>query len=477
MAVYCKMQNNNCIAVYRKMQNNCIAVYRRMQATAAVWRTLVLQDSPMLAATLARSLDRRGVHYAWVVIATLFFSTLVMSGAVGLPGAFIKPLSQEFGWDAAQISSALAIRFALFGLMAPFSAALIEKYGVRVVVLSAQLLVLVGFMAVLFVQNIWQLAVSWGFLVGVGTGLTALVLGAIMTTRWFVERRGLVLGVLAAAMATGQLIFLPFVTWLIDVYGWRIATAPAGIAIMIAMALSFLLLAEKPADVGLKAYGATGAEPVAAPAPAGNAFARAFVILAEAARAPAFWLLAFSFFVCGLSTNGLIQTHFISFCVDNGMLAVAAASTLAMMGLFDIAGTIGSGWLSDRYDVRKLLFWYYGLRGLSLLWLPSSTFTIYGLSIFAVFYGLDWIATVPPTVKLTGRAFGPEKAGLVFGWVFASHQLGAAVAAVLGGVSKTWLLTYSPSFYLAGAACLLAAGASLLVDRKPRQVAPVAQPV
>ena len=417
----------------------------------------------MIAQRLAARLARRDIHYAWVIVAAIFFSTLVMSAAVGLPGAFVVPLAREYGWDAAQISSALAIRFLLFGLMAPFAAALIDRYGVRRIVVLAQGLVLVGLVSVLFVDSVWQLAIGWGLLIGVGTGMTALVLGALLTTRWFATRRGLVMGILSAAMATGQLVFLPLVAWLIDAAGWRVALAPVAMAIMLAGVAAVLLLVERPSDIGLAPFGATGAEPAPASARADGAIAAAFTGLREAARVPAFWYLAGTFFICGLSTNGLIQTHFIAFCMDNGMVALAAASALAMMGVFDIVGTIGSGYLTDRFDSRKLLFWYYGLRGLSLLWLPSSTFTIYGLSVFAVFYGLDWIATVPPTVRLTTQVFGPQKAGLAFGWIFASHQLGAAVAALAGGLSKTWLLTYAPSFYAAGFACLLAAAMSLMV--------------
>ncbi|MDE2578456.1 MAG: MFS transporter [Hyphomicrobiales bacterium] len=422
----------------------------------------------MLARSLAAALDRRNIHYGWVIVVTAFFSSLVMAGAVGLPGALIKPLTTEFGWDAAQISSALAVRFVLFGLMAPFSAALIDRYGVRRVILSAQMLVFTGLMAALFITSLWQLILFWGIFVGVGTGLTALVLNAILSTRWFTARRGLVMGMLTAAIATGQLVFLPVGAWLVDHYGWRWALAPLGIGIVLAAIAVTLFLVDYPSEVGLKPYGETG--PVTAPPPRqegalGAAALRAVDILRECVRAPAFWLLAGSFFICGLSTNGLIQTHFISFCVDNGMAAVTAASALAMMGVFDLFGTIGSGWLSDRYDARKLLFVYYGFRGLSLLWLPSSTFTLYGLSVFAMFYGLDWIATVPPTVKLVGAQFGREKAGVAFGWIFAAHQLGAASAAMLGGLSRTWLLTYAPSFYLAGFACLLAAIFSLMIGR------------
>ena len=200
-------------------------------------------------------------------------------------------------------------------------------------------------------------------------------------------------------------------------------------------------------------------------------FATPFKALAEASRSGTFWILFATFFICGLSTNGLVQTHFISLCGDNGMGAVPAASVLAMMGAFDFVGTVLSGWLSDRYDNRKLLFWYYGLRGLSLFWLPHSEFTFYGLGLFAMFYGLDWIATVPPSVKLAGATFGPQKVGLVFGWIFAAHQIGAAVAAWGAGLTRTLLLTYTPALYAAGAACLVAAGLVLLIQRPARPAA------
>ena len=421
----------------------------------------------MLANIVAAALHRRGYHYGWVVIAVTFFSSLCMAGAVGLPGAFILPFGKEFGWDVGQISGALAIRLLLFGLMAPFSAALIERYGVRTIVLSAQALVIVGLLGGLVMTQLWQLVIFWGIIIGVGTGLTALVLGAILSTRWFTQRRGLVVGMLTAATATGQLTFLPLAAWLIETVGWRFAILPSVGCILVAAVLTILFLRDRPADVGLVPFGEPvgGAAPVFAPPSKGNIFANAFGTLAIASRVPAFWLLAGSFFICGLSTAGLVQTHFISLCVDQGMTSVQGASMLALMGAFDFVGTILSGYLSDRYDNRKLLFWYYGLRGLSLLWLPYSTFTLYGLSIFVVFYGLDWIATVPPTVKLTAQKFGREKAGLVFGWIFASHQIGSAAAAYAGGEARTAFLTYMPAFVVAGALCLLAAMMVILINR------------
>jgi sugar phosphate permease len=271
-------------------------------------------------------------------------------------------------------------------------------------------------------------------------------------------------GMLTASSATGQLLFLPVAAWLADQYGWRMAVAPALCACAAAGLLMVLFGRDYPADLGLTAYGEeAGAK--APPHPTGNPAVNALKALAGASRSRAFWILFGTFFICGLSTNGLIQTHFISLCADFGMQNVEAASVLAMMGAFDFVGTILSGWLSDRYDNRYLLAWYYGLRGISLLFLPMSAFTFYGLSIFAVFYGLDWIATVPPTVKLAGREFGREQAPLVFGWIFAGHQLGAATAAFSAGVTRDALLTYLPAFYAAGGLCLVAAAAVLVMRR------------
>jgi sugar phosphate permease len=423
---------------------------------------------------LAGILETRGLHYAWIVAGVTFLTALTTAGAVGIPGALILPLGREFGWDTAQISSALAVRLLLFGLMAPFAAALIERHGVRRIVLTAIGLIILGLSGALAMNRIWQLVLCWGILVGIGTGMTAIVLSAIVANRWFAHRRGLVIGVLTASSATGQLVFLPLAASLAENWGWRFALLPPLAALGLVGVLVALFLRDRPADLGLRAYGEAG-RGVPAPTPQlapGSAFRRAFAVLGEAASSPVFWVLFATFFICGLSTSGLIQTHFIPLCADFGLAPVAAASVLAGMGLFDIAGTIGSGWLSDRYDARKLLFWYYGLRGLSLLYLPSSSFTLYGLSIFAMFYGLDWIATVPPTVKLATSAFGRERAGIVFGWVFAAHQLGAAAAAYGAGLSRTLVESYLPAFYLAGAACLLAA--LLALAARPRAGAAIA---
>ncbi|MGO8833682.1 MAG: MFS transporter [Roseiarcus sp.] len=436
----------------------------------------------MFAQALSRRLSRHGVHYGWVIVAVIFLTSLTTAGAVGLPGALILPLTREFGWNTAEISSALAVRLALYGLMAPFAAALIERYGVRRVVLSAIALIVVGLLLALVMNRAWHLVVLWGFVVGVGTGLTALVLSAIVSTRWFSARRGLVLGMLTASAATGQLLFLPLAAWLVEHVGWRYALAPSVIGLLLAGALVALFVRDRPSDIGLAPYGETAPAPGASltPPPA-PAFGRAFSVLREISSSGTFWVLFATFFICGLSTNGLVQTHFIALCADYGMPAVAAASTLAMMGVFDFFGTIASGWLSDRFDNRALLSWYYGLRGLSLLYLPYSAFTFYGLSLFGAFYGLDWIATVPPTVRLTAQAFGKERAGVAFGWIFAAHQLGAATAAYGAGLSRSLLSSYLPAFFAAGVMCLVAAAIAWLIRAEsanwpPRLAVAASQP-
>jgi sugar phosphate permease len=413
----------------------------------------------MFAQTVSGLLARRGVHYAWVIAAVTFIAMLTTSAALGLPGAMLQPLSREFGWSTDQLSSVFAVRFALFGLLGPFAAVFIARYGLRRVMMAASAFIAIAMALATQVTQLWQLFVLWGLVLGCGTGLTALVLGAMVANRWFTARRGLVVGLLAASTATGQLIFLPIAAWLIEHVGWRYAVIPVFVACVVVAILVFLFMRDSPSAIGLRSYGEAEAAPApaAAGAPVPLNFMGPFTILAEAVHDRTFWILAGSFFICGLSTNGLVQTHFISLCGDNGLTAVPAASVLSLMGAFDLVGTTLSGYLSDRFDNRKLLFWYYGLRGLSLFWLPYSTYTLYGLSMFALFYGLDWIATVPPTVKLAAQAFGKERAGLVFGWVFAAHQLGAAVAAYGAGLTRTLLLTYNPALFAAGAACLLAA--------------------
>ncbi|MBI1173454.1 MFS transporter [bacterium] len=396
---------------------------------------------------------------------------LVTAGAVGAPGVLIAPFKAEFGWSTADISAAFAVRLVLFGMIGPFAAAFMNRFGLARVAAVALTLIGLGILGSFTMTQLWQLLLLWGIVVGAGTGLTAMILAATVATRWFARRRGLVLGMLTASTATGQLVFLPLLASLTERFGWRSALAFVLVMLGLALAGVLTLMRDRPSDVGLLPFGAT--EPVANPARPASLramLASPLIALREAAGTATFWVLFGTFFVCGASTNGLVQTHFVSLCGDFGILPVAAAGMLAMIGIFDFMGTIGSGWLSDRYDSRWLLFVYYGLRGLSLVYLSLGNFDFYRLSIFAVFYGLDWVATVPPTVKLVADRFG-EKANLVFGWVFAGHQLGAAFAAFGAGFIRTLYQTYLPAFMVAGLMCVVAALSVVVIrERTPPAV-------
>ncbi len=424
---------------------------------------------------LAGRLAARGVHYGWVVAGVTFLTMLATAGAMGSAGVLIQPLRTEFGWTTEQISSALAIRLLLFGLLGPFAAAMMNVFGLRAVIGTALVLIAVGIGGSLFMTELWQLMLLWGVVVGVGTGMTALVLGATVATRWFTARRGLIVGLMTASTATGQLVFLPMLAAVTEALGWRAALGIVLGMLGATLGLVLLLMRNRPADLGLPPYG----EAAVLPEPVqdrrvGALFTAPLAALAEASRSATFWVLFGTFFVCGLSTNGLIQTHWISICGDFGIAAVGAAGLLAVIGVFDLVGTVTSGWLSDRYDNRWLLFWFYGLRGLSLIFLSLSGFGVAAISIFAVFYGMDWVATVPPTVKLAADNFGREKASMVFGWIFAGHQLGAATAAFGAGAIRTDFLTYMPALQVAGAMCVVAAMAVLSLRRPARMEAAAA---
>ena len=431
----------------------------------------------MLSSNLAATLKRHNIHYGWAIVGVTFLTTIVTAAAMSTPGVLIVPLEKEFGWANDQISSALAIRLMLFGLLGPFAAAFVNRFGLRAVMVAAVILISTGLLASLAMTQVWQLVLLWGIVVGIGSGLTAMVLAVTVATRWFSARRGLVMGLFSASNATGQLVFLPLIAHLQTSYGWRMALVFVCGMLTVSGVVALTFMRDRPSDVGLPLYGEAAVSP---PPPTGvglvSLLMSPLLVLKEAARVPIFWVLFGTFFVCGCSTNGLIQSHFVTLCHDYGLPAVTAARVLAMMGIFDFIGTIGSGWLSDRFDNRWLLFWYYGLRGLSLLYLPFTDFTFYGLSLFAVFYGLDWIATVPPTVKLTADRFGREKAGIVFGWIFAGHQIGAATAAFGGGLTRTLYDTYLPAFFVAGVLCIIAALAVLTVRKSSGLLVGVAAP-
>lgn len=389
--------------------------------------------------------------------AVAFLTLITAAGFRSTVGVLIVPLQEEFGWSRATISLAVAINLVLYGLGGPFAAGLYDRIGVRRVIVAALATIAVSSTLTTQMSAPWQLDLLWGVANGLATGAIGVTLAAVIANRWFVERRGLVTGLLTASNATGQLAFLPLLGWIVAAQGWRTAALTVSfVALAFVLPLVALFLRDSPAELGLAPFGATAVDP---PIEQVNPFRAALGGLATASRSRTFWLLTASFFVCGATTNGLIGTHLIPASMDHGMTEVAAASLLAVIGVFDLVGTLCSGWLTDRYDPRWLLFWYYGLRGLSLLALPfvigSSSL---GLIAFVVFYGLDWVATVPPTVALTAQAFGRESVGVTFGWIFGAHQLGAAVAAWGAGAARTWLGDYQTAFVTAGLLSLLAAG-------------------
>ena len=398
----------------------------------------------------------RKIHPGWIAVAVTFVTLMATAGFRSAPSVLIVPLEDAFGWSRSDISLAVAINVLLFGLVSPFAAALMEKFGIRKVVMSALTTVSFGAFLTIFIQAPWQLIATWGVIVGVGTGSMALVFAATVANRWFVAKRGLVTGILTAASATGQLIFLPGLSHLAQTYGWKSVSLTVASFALLVVPFVFFFLRDKPADLGLLPYGA----PADWQPPAKSelsAVALAIDTLKQSSKRKDFWYLFGSFFVCGLSTSGLIGTHFIPAAHDHGMPTTLAASLLAMVGVFDVIGTVFSGWLTDRYDPSKLLFFYFGLRGLSLFLLPSILFSSIHPStlVFVIFYGLDWVATVPPTIMLCRAVLGPQRASVVYGWVFVGHQIGGAVAAFGAALLRVQIGDYAVAFYISGALCIL----------------------
>ncbi|OON72233.1 MFS transporter [Streptomyces tsukubensis] len=399
------------------------------------------------------------MHRAWLVAVVTFVTIVGAAAFASVPGLLIEPLHAEFDWSRGTIGFAVSINLALYGVTAPFAAALMDRFGIRRVVAVALTVIAAGSFLTVFMTASWQLVLYWGVLVGAGSGSMALAFAATVTNRWFVARRGLVTGILTAAGASGQLVFLPLLSWMVERHGWRPASVTVALTAIAVVPFVWLLLRDHPADVGLSAYGATEFTPK--PPPVRGAARRAVAVLVSAARTGPFWLLAGSFAICGASTNGLVKTHFVPAAHDHHMPITAAASLLAVIGVFDVVGTVASGWFTDRFDTRRLLAVYYALRGISLLFLPMllAPSVHPPMLFFIVFYGLDWVATVPPTIALCREHYGEDSA-IVFGWVLASHQVGAAVIAFAGGVARDVFGSYDVVWYAAGALC---AGAALMV--------------
>ncbi|MFJ4711444.1 MFS transporter [Streptomyces sp. NPDC088785] len=423
------------------------------------------QTSEPTGAPLGATAGRPGPRWAWAAAAVTFVTIIGAAAFASLPGLLIEPLHAGFDWSRGTIGFAVSVNLALYGLTAPFAAALMDRFGIRKVVAVALSVISLGSLLTVWMTAAWQLVLFWGVLVGLGSGSMALAFAATVTNRWFVARRGLVTGILTAAGASGQLVFLPLLSWIVEKHDWRPAAVTVALAALAVVPFVWLLLRDHPADVGVMPYGSEVFVPK--PAPVAGAAGRAVGVLLKAVRTGPFWLLAGTFAICGASTNGLVKTHFVPAAHDHGMPVTAAASLLAVIGVFDVVGTIASGWFTDRFEARRLLAVYYALRGVSLVFLPMllAPSVHPPMLFFIVFYGLDWVATVPPTIALCREHYGEDSA-IVFGWVLASHQVGAAVVAFLGGVARDVFGAYDVVWYASGALCAAAALMSLVIRRK-----------
>jgi MFS family permease len=421
----------------------------------------------MIHARLAKACSGR-FNYAWIALAVVFTSMLAGVGVRAAPGVMIVPLQQAFGWDVSTISGAVSLNIILLGATGPILTGLMQVIGLKRTMIGCLTILMAGTALSTFMSQPWQLFLTWGLMVGIGSGAGAVGFAGAVANRWFIHRAGLAMGLLTSANAAGQLIFLPLLALLVQHYGWQGVSICMTAAIALVIPMVMLLLPESPASIGLPAYGGTTVVPLAV-VKDGNPFGVAFSALARASRSMDFWLLCVTFGVCGFSTNGLINTHLIAYCADNGISQMNGASILAVIGMFSLIGSTASGWMCDRYSPRVLLFWYYGLRGLSLVIVPFSGFDSLSLAVFSVFYGLDWVATGPATFALTNEVFGRRDAPVIVSWIFAAHQVGGALAAFGAGAVRSMSGSYLMAFIASGLACLMA---SMLVLRiTPRRAA------
>ena len=395
------------------------------------------------------------IHYGWVMAGLVFLMTIMASAVSSTPQLIILPITEEYNWQISDITNAIGLMFFTLACLAPFSGALILNLGVTPVVLIALGLNIIGLGLSIISFEKWHFLITIGLFLGAASGIIGLGLTATVASRWFIKRRGLVVGFLTAAFAAGQLLFVPLMAWITTVVDWRFALLIPIMGSLISSVLFLFFGKNWPSDLNLTPFGGRTIEKPPEKV-SQNAVLVSFQVLKSATTQPAFWILSATFFICGLSSTGIVGQHFIPFCADNNVGIVAASSYLAIMGIFNFIGTIGSGWLSDRFDNYKLLMWFYGLRALSLIYLPFSGFEFFTLLLWAMFFGLDFIATVPPTVKLTSKYFGTINGPVLFGWIFAAHQMGSAIAASSAGWSRDTILTYMPSFVVAGLLSLLA---------------------
>jgi MFS family permease len=413
-------------------------------------------------------------YYGWFVVSICFATTLISAGVRSSPSVLIHPLESEFGWSRALIASAISMNLLLFGVAAPISGFLLDRYGARKVMLGSLLLLITGVSGTVAMTQFWQFFLVWGVIVGIGAGGVGSVLTATVGNRWFIARRGLALGILGSASSTGQLIFLPFFMAMIAYSGWRIGSTTLIVLAVFLLPLIFLFMRDDPADVGLEPYGAGQAGAASsggATSLRGMSAKNATITPREVLGSPTFWLLCGSFFVCGGTANGLIGVHLIPHEIEIGIPQVTAASLVGIMGALNIVGTTFSGWMIDRVQAHKWLALVYALRGASLLLLPFAR-DFSSLVVFAVIYGLDWFATVPPSMAITADTFGRHNVGKVYGWIFMSHQIGAAIMASAAGALRDYVGDYNFAFLSGGAIAMIAAGLALQIKPKPKEATP-----
>lgn len=413
-------------------------------------------------------------HYGWLIIGLTFFASLNGAGIRAVPAVLINPLEADFGWSRAQIASAVAINLVLYGAVSPFVGWLLDKYGPRRVMLSSLTILSLGLVGTTFVTQLWQFILLWGVVVGLGAGGMSGVLSASVAHRWFVARRGIVLGFLNAGPSTGQIVFLPLMMFLIQYGGWRFGSYALVSITSTCVLLVWLFMRDEPSDVGLEPYNQGPGASANATSSAANASAGPSMGILDAVKTPTFWLLCGVYFVCGGTANGLIGTHLIPYTLDRGFDPTAAATTVGIMGGMNFLGTLLSGWLTDRVDSRKLLAIVFAFRAAALFFLPFVD-GIGGLMVFAVVYGLDWFATVPPVVTLAGQTFGKQSIGRIIGWIFLAHQLGGAAMAMGGGLVFSYFGDYEMAFFAGGFLGLLAAGFAISI-RPTKEVPPPMAP-
>ena len=410
----------------------------------------------MIALKLERVLAEKGIHYAWFMAFISFFLLMFSSSAASTPAVLMLPIIKAFGWSITDISAIIGALFIIVAVAAPFGTAFMLHLGLTKIVVTSCASLIAGLGLTAFAFEKWHLFFSMGTLLGLASGILGLGFAATVATRWFVEKRGLVLGILAASWAAGQIMLVPFIAWIVSNFDWQYGVIPGVTGAGVCLLLFVFFGKNWPSDLSLMPYGAETEPNIAKTEQGENPVKKSFAVLFNCSKHPGFWILSSTFFICGFTSNGLVSQHFIPFCADNNVGIIVASSYLATIGLFNFIGSIGSGWLADKFDNYKLLATFYGVRGLSLVYLPFSSLDVFYLTLWAIFFGLDFIATIPPTGRFCSKFFGSIDGPIAFAWIFSIHQIGAASAAYGAGRTRDIFLTYEPVFLLAGIACFIA---------------------